>query len=165
MSRTILLPTLALLLCSAVTITAQTTDTTTAPRTPWHWTTGIRINQGQPFGLIGVTKKLGPRVFQYAGADFGGIQRSMTTQTLVRITSPQKLELYALLGPQIETVLSDPDPQTTIDYLTGASGLLLNYNRNQNLSVWTAFTYLWTDAPIKRWKFGFGLTLPIDLAQ
>ena len=139
--------------------TPQTTDSTSA----W-WTTGIRINQGRPFGLLGITKQIGPRIFQYTGADFGGIERSLTTQTGIRITKPSRWELYGLLGPQIETVETDPTNETTIDYLTASTGALLNYNRNRSLSFFVGFQYLWTDATIKRWKFGLGILVPIDLS-
>lgn len=137
---------------------------------PWdsataYWTTGIRINQGEPFGIIGVTKKLSARIFQYTGADLGGVERSITTQTAIRITRPAKWELYAALGPQIETIETEPDAQGTIDYITASTGALITYHRNNTLTFTLGFQYLWTNATMKHWKFGLGLLIPIDLSQ
>ena len=151
--------TLAVALFLTGSATPQTTDSTSA----W-WTTGIRINQGQPFGLLGITKQISSKLYQYTGADFGGVERSLTTQTALRITKPGRWELYGLLGPQIETVETDPTNEQTIDYLTASTGALLNYHKNRSISFFVAFQYLWTDATIKRWKIGIGVLVPLDLS-
>lgn len=128
------------------------------------WTFGARINQGKPFGLIGVTKQLGPRIFQYTGADLGGVERSLTTQTAIRITRPAKFTLYGLAGPQIETIETNPTLEQTTDYLTASTGAILSYEKNPQLSAFIAFQYLWTNISMKRWKFGLGILVPIDLS-
>jgi len=128
-----------------------------------YWTAGIRFNQGHPFGLLGVTKRLSTRTYQYIGADLGGVERSITTQTALRITHPAALTLHALIGPQIETISPDPTTDETIDYLTASTGAILSYHRNQSLSFFIGTQYLWSAAPIKHWKFALGLLIPIDL--
>lgn len=149
---------------TGTTIAAQTPDSTSKQFNRYHFTTGIRINQGHPFGVIGITKRMSNRIYEFAGADLGGTQRSVSTYTLITITKPAKLRLFGLLGPQVETVDPNPTDDATISYLTGATGLLLNYNRNDLYTAWLAVQYLWTNADLKHWKFGIGFTFPIDLS-
>lgn len=157
-TRTALL-TLATALFLTASATPQTPDSTSM-----FWTTGIRINQGQPFGLLGITKRLNSRLYQYTGADLGGIERSITTQTALRITKPATWTLFALIGPQVETIETDPTREQTTDYLTASTGAIITYHRNQTLSIFAGFQYLWTEADIKRWKLGLGILVPLDLS-
>ena len=118
---------LALAALIGATILAQTTTGKTTDTVSAYWTTGARLNQGQLFGLIGVTKRLGKRLHQYTGADLGGEERSLTTQTAIRITQPGKWELHGLIGPQIETIETNPTNEQTLNYLTASTGALIVY--------------------------------------
>jgi hypothetical protein len=149
---------LAVTLFLTLAANAQTIDQPSA-----FWTTGVRINQAKPFGLLGITKRMTSRLYQYTGADLGGTERSLTTQTAFRVTSPATWEIYALAGPQVETIQQGASPDETIDYLTASSGALLCYQRNESLAFFASFQYLWSSAPIIHWKFGFGILVPIDL--
>lgn len=149
----------------AITILATTTASQTTDSASAYWTFGARINQGQLFGLLGVTKRLSSRIHQYTGADLGGIERSLTTQTAIRITKQGRWEVHGLIGPQIETIETNPTTELTVDYVTASTGALLIYQHNYTLSGFIGFQYLWTGADIKHWKFGLGLLLPIDLSR
>lgn len=160
--HSIIIATAILLLCAITT--PQTGHTQTeADSNGIHLTTGVRWNQAHPFGILGVTKRISSRIYQYTGFDLGGTERSVTTQTAIRLTPVRRWTLFAILGPQAETIEPEPDADQTITYLTGSTGLVLDYHRNQNLTAFAGISYLWTTADMVHWKFGFGVTLPLSL--
>lgn len=128
-----------------------------------YLTTGVRWNQGHPAGMIGVTKRLGPRVTVYLGGDLEGIQRAASAQAMFQFLHIGPIMIHALIGPQAETIQPEPDEAHTLTYITGATGFLAEAHLNNQLGVWTGFEYLVTDANIKQWKFGIGLYAPIKL--
>ena len=129
----------------------------------FYWTSGLRINQGKMYGMIGVTKPIGNRLLVYAGADLGGDNLAAFGQALFRITPPGRLELYAALGPQYEKVLEELTPDQAIEALTVATGAVVTYNPNERWSAWIGATYLHTGADINQWKFGLGFAFPFKL--
>ena len=128
-----------------------------------YLTTGVRWNQGHPAGMIGITKRLGPRVTVYVGGDLEGIQRAASAQAMFQFMKIGPVFIHALLGPQAETIQPNPDAEHTLTYITGATGFLADCHLNNQLGVWTGFEYLITDANIKQWKFAIGLYAPIHL--
>jgi hypothetical protein len=160
-TRTVIAALLVLLITSG--ITAQTLPPISIDSANSFLTAGVRWNQGHPAGMIGITKKLSPRVHLYIGGDLAGIERSGSAQAMLSVGNIHGFELMAILGPQTETIQPDPDEPTTLTYLTGATGFVLTKNLNQQLGAWTGFEYLITDANIKQWKFGIGFFAPIRL--
>jgi hypothetical protein len=113
--------------------------------------------------MLGVTRQISSRLLLYSGADLGGPQYAAYGATMLRITKPNRFTLYANLGPQIETVEIDDNPDNIITYLTAATGITATYDITPTTTIWTAVTYLITDAEIRQWKIGAGLALPLDL--
>lgn len=128
-----------------------------------YWTSGIRLNQGHLIGMLGVTRQVSSRLLIYSGLDLGGPEYAAYGTTMLRITPPDRFTLFVNLGPQIETVELNDDPDNLITYLTAATGLTATYNITSHTALWAAVTYLITDANIRQWKIGCGVSLPLQL--
>ena len=145
----------------------QTSTQAQPPESPdtvkTYWTSGIRLNQGHLIGMLGVTRQISSRILVYTGADLGGPEYAAYGATMLRITKPSRFTLYANLGPQIETVELNDDPDNIVTYLTAATGITGTYDITPTTTVWAGITYLITGADIRQWKIGAGLAIPLEL--
>jgi len=123
--------------------------------------TGAKFNDGQIFGVFGTMQSLSDRFAQFTQADLGGEVVAGTSLTLVRFPISDKLRFFLLIGPNFEIVELDPDPQLLSTYLMAATGLGASYKITDAASIWTAYQYLMSDAPISPHKIGAGLSLSL----
>ena len=84
-----------------------------------------------------------------------------TSLTMIRFPISDRVKAFALIGPNIEVVELDPDPQLLSTYLMASTGFGASVRITDAASIWAAYQYLATDAPISSHKIGAGLNLSL----
>jgi len=153
------LTTTATILLTVLTITANAQIIPDSSKI--YATFGTRWNQNVPYGTIGGTIQLSKTFFTYIGVDLGGDQRAGFTCFMMRLAHSKKVSCFALLGPNVERIEVNPTAEQYINYLTGASGIIISYKTTRTLHLWLSTSYLITDKDIYLWKFGIGAAMPL----
>jgi len=122
----------------------------------YYAVSGIRFNNGKPFGLFGVLRRYSENFALFINSDVGGEEYSLGGAPIVYFEMSSRIFIGALIGPQLETIDENPDYEKAISYLTATTGLLIMYKFKPSAGLWAGFNYLYTDADIKPVKFGIG---------
>lgn len=126
-------------------------------------TFGVRINQKLPYGIIGVTIHTTGNLYFFSGTDLGGKDRAFFTMAAYRFFRSGKFSIFALIGPNSETITPDTPEAEPTTYLTAATSFALNYQVNPDLNTVIAISYLITDNEMIKWKFAFALSIPLRI--
>lgn len=124
---------------------------------------GLRINNGQPFGLIGTSIRIGDRLGLILEANPSPIAKAANGRLAYYIPVTERWTLIALEGPAVEGIPPDSILADPTYYLMNATGLALRYQTGGNLAVWAAVDYVTTGGRIKPWKFALGFSAPFSL--
>ena len=130
---------------------------------PAYATFGVHVNQNLPYGLLGITIRTAQNLYAFSGSDLGGHNRAFYSLLAYRFFHSNKISLFAMIGPNVETVTpenTDPDP---ISYLTAATSISLAYQINPDIRIILAIQYLATDADIIHWKYALAIAMPLRI--
>jgi hypothetical protein len=148
---------------AAMALVFSLTAQTAACKEPIHLTSGLRMNNGQLAGVFGARVSLKQSVFLYLGSDLAGNEGAGYLKPTYKISLSGRSTLWIHLGPQVELVETEPDPETVISYLTAATGATYQLRINQTHHFWTGFDYLTGSDNIDSWKIGIGIVSTLQL--
>lgn len=123
---------------------------------------GVKMNDGRPYGMLGWVKDLSSRFQMYTVADVGGNNAALAELVHVRIYKHNRFTLLLNIGPNLELITADPDFTDHDAYLSAATGATLQYDLQPSIQLHAGIMWLNPAHPPKPFKLFIGIALPLQ---
>jgi len=123
---------------------------------------GIKMNDGRPYGMLGWVKDISARFQMYTVADVGGNNAALAELVHVRIYKHNSFTLLLNIGPNLELITADPDFTDHDAYLSAATGATLQYDLQPSIQLHAGIMWLNPAHPPKPFKLFIGIALPLQ---
>ena len=123
---------------------------------------GVKMNDGRPYGVLGWVKDVSPRFQLYTVADVGGNNAALAELVHIRIYKYKNLSFLLNIGPNLELITQDPDFTDHNAYLSAATGFTFQYNVQPSIQIHFGAMWLNPAHPPKPFKLFIGIALPLQ---